>query len=1577
MQCNHFRIMNEPDRRRKDSDRESRRRETPEHRVHRTVSRSRSRIRTRSPIPVERDREREWGRERVELLERELQRERERLRTSEQHQRTSSRQASEMREGSRDRRDLRHRASHPEPRVDAGEQRSRSPSLSRKDFVDILKSLKDGFSSQPTQSALPSQKIDFKNILPSFDPSLKTQRIDVWLKKVNECASVYGWDDKTTTHFAMQKLQGLAKTWYEGLNSILFTWKEWEEKLLSAFPFEQNYGQALEEMLRRKSRFNEAIEVYYYEKLTLINRCDIEGKRAVDCIIHGISDRTLRSGALALRCTHPDLLLQYLVSNKESNQSIVDRTPFKTRNSDPVANPSLKPKMGFKQPSAGCYNCKEKGHSFLYCPKPLLKCSKCSKIGHTSDSCFVKTSDSTTSKQREQSLQKTMCIDSDSKQGGLSPNSKFLKKVKVNGVAFEAFVDFGSDVTLIKESVARSLNLAHNGVSSAMKGFGNEVVHSLGELSVELCVDDVTANVVCKVVKNELLDKPVLIGQSFTEQSHIIAYKNVAKLQFLDIGNELPQPDLGSQGDCSFKVRSTGILQLYGTATVRAQIESSFTGSVLIKNSIAGEPNNQYFVVGGLYYVKSGSVNVAITPFSKSCRIPKCSVVCRADEVSFVNRVVVEQQLGTTGTDTFDESKVRVGEKVSEADKQSLLVLLKKYKHCFASSLKDLGCTNKTEMNIELNSNRPVVYRPYRLSHHEREKVRNMVGEMLDAGVVKESVSEYASPILLVRKKDGSTRMCVDYRMLNSVTVKERYPMPIIEDEIARLTGQACFITLDLASGYYQVPISEQSKHLTSFVTPDGQYEFNRMPFGLANAPAVFQRMMNSLLGSARFGKATAYIDDVLIFGKNPAECLERLEEVLLVMENANLTLNMAKCNFLCDKITYLGYEISADGVRPGEGKIVSVQNFPRPENVHHVRQFLGLASYFRKFIRDFALIACPLSKLLKKGAAWEWSDSQEQSFRDLKSRLIDRPILAIYDPAAETELHTDASRLGIGGILLQRTSVNEAFHPVAYYSRQTSPEEKNFHSYELETLAVVFSLRKFRVYLLGKEFKIVTDCSALRSTFLKRDLIPRIARWWLTLQEFDCSIEYRAGSKMSHVDALSRNPVADEGDVSMDQFPTVMSISDDDWLHTLQLGDSELCRIKTILDSSLDEAGLKYINENYVIKDNRLFRCLDGNKDRIRWVVPKGARWQLCRMNHDDIGHFGYEKTLERIKKNYWFAKMSKFVKKYVSACIECAFAKKNAGDREGLLHPIPKVDVPFHTLHVDHLGPFVKSSRGHTHLLVVVDAFTKFCFVKPVRNTSAQNVIRVLVDIFYTFRIPDRLISDRGSCFTSHAFKRFTLDKGFKHVLNAVASPRSNGQVERYNRTILDSLKAFNVKHDEKDWDTHLGKVQWGLNNTVQKTTGRTPAEVLFGTAMNVEMSPILNEIVNETRECSDRSVIRDEVKERIDREQVKQKKRYDEGRKPAHEYELGALVKITKICFNNDGQSKKLMPTYMGPYRVAEVLGRDRYKVTPVPGLGGTQNRRETIVAADRMRPWIHIAALEVNDNDSDANAADDSD
>lgn len=1445
-----------------------------------------------------------------------------------------------------------------------GERRARrsdSPIFSSKEFTQLINSIKGGFASQPPQNILSSKNLDYKNILPEFNPSTKNQKMLVWLKKVNECASVYGWDEKTTVHFAMQKLQGLAKTWYETLDTIKFTWEQWQEKLVEAFPCEMNYGQSLEEMLRRKSRFNESIETYYYEKLALLNQCEITGKKAVDCIIHGISDRTTKSSALALRCVEPVHLLRFLSSQTTSSQMLP-----RERNFNQFENKSNSRITSKFNQGVFCYNCKEKGHPYMKCPKPLIRCASCSKIGHNTDNCKEK-SESTA--QINNPL-KTLRI------SNFNLNNKFVKEVCVNGKSLNAFIDLGSEATLIRQSDFAELNLIHNNIPTTLKGFGNSLVQAVGSARLNIDIDGVDAQVLCHIVDDHFLEKSMLIGQSYSEQAHIVVYKDANKLQFLDAGSEVRNICIDDEYQQVERVRFVRHSTIHGMASIQAACESNYSGKILINSKIVGSPFQQFTVCGGIYGVVNGFLYVTVAPSMVPCDLQKNRIFARAERVDVINRLVVEPTNSTQGLVSqdilqIDESEIKLGDSVSSEDKVRLLALLQRYQHCFAHDLKHLGSTHVTEMNIELNSDRSVVYRPYRLSHHEREKVRGMIKDMLEAEIIRESSSSYASPIILVRKKDGNTRLCVDYRMLNSITIKERYPMPIIEDEISRLSGQAWFITLDLMSGYYQVPISENSKHLTAFVTPDGHYEYNRMPFGLANAPAIFQRMMNHVLGPARFNKATVYIDDLLIFGKTSSECLDRLHEVLQLLQEANLKLNLSKCNFLQNSIDYLGYEISSTGMRPGDSKIRCVTNFPLPQNVHGVRQFIGLVSYFRKFIEGFALLANPLTKLLKKDATWTWSTEQDEAFNTLKQKLSVRPVLAIYCPAAETELHTDASRVGIGGILLQRPEGSLApFQPVAFYSRQTTPEEKNFHSYELETLAVVCSLKKFRVYLIGKQFKIITDCSALRSTFQKRDLIPRIARWWLAIQEYDSVVEYRAGVRMSHVDALSRNPVEASDVQDPVRFPEVMAISEEDWLLTLQLGDPELRRIRDIVSTDLDSKGLDYIRNNYVIKDNKLFRCLDEEKSKLRWVVPKGARWQLCRMNHDDIGHVGFEKTYERIKKNYWFAKSRRFVKKYVESCIECAFAKKATNAScEGLLHPIPKIAVPFHTLHIDHLGPFVKSKKGFTHLLVAVDSFTKFVFIKPVRNTNAQNVINALDDIFYMFRSPGRIISDRGSCFTSHAFRRFCLDRGIKHILNAVASPRSNGQVERYNRTILDSLTAQNLKDDERNWDAKLGRIQWGLNNTVQKTIGKSPAEVMFGTAMDGDFSSVLNEVIDETRETCDLSLMRQEVKNRIDKRQEAQKLYYDKGRRPARTYANGDLVKLAKTAFQNEGKSTKLMPTYEGPYKVVKVLGNDRYKLAPIAGFEGMKNKRKTTVASDRLRPWINVSSFETNDDADD--------
>lgn len=445
------------------------------------------------------------------------------------------------------------------------------------------------------------------------------------------------------------------------------------------------------------------------------------------------------------------------------------------------------------------------------------------------------------------------------------------------------------------------------------------------------------------------------------------------------------------------------------------------------------------------------------------------------------------------------------------------------------------------------------------------------------------------------------------------------------------LAGKSLFTTLDLASGYYQILISPESQDKTAFVTPDGQYQFKRMPFGLTNAPSVFQRMMNRILANVKSKSVLVYMDNVLISARSIAEGLELLEEVLKLIGESGLTLNLNKCNFFCKKIDFLEFEIDENGIRPGNRKIMAVSNFPVPKNVNKVRQFIGLTGFFRRFVKHFAITARPLTDLLKVKTEWKWTEEHTKAFNVLKERLIERPVMAVYDDKFETELHTDASKLGIAGILMQRNAEG-IIRPVAYYSRKTTKDEQKFHSFDLETLAVIASLHRFHVYLLGIKFKIVTDCNALRATMTKRDLIPRVARWWIQLQEYNCEIEYRPSSRMAHVDALSRNPVTELDSSKERPIFDILQIEEKNWIVTVQSADDEIQRIKGILENR-DTEHVADVHKNYKLKGGYVYRLVNG---KIKWVVPKGVRWQILQMNHDNAGHFSFEKTLSRIQESF-----------------------------------------------------------------------------------------------------------------------------------------------------------------------------------------------------------------------------------------------------------------------------------------------------------------------------------------------------
>lgn len=483
---------------------------------------------------------------------------------------------------------------------------------------------------------------------------------------------------------------------------------------------------------------------------------------------------------------------------------------------------------------------------------------------------------------------------------------------------------------------------------------------------------------------------------------------------------------------------------------------------------------------------------------------------------------VIHQMMHIECDDNFmrsrDELKINlaVGESATEKIREI-------YESCYSSNLRAEKCMPDFEMVIALKHEQPISMRPRRLSFADREVLRGILDDLMAKAVIQPSNSSYASPIVLVKKKNGSSRLCVDYRELNKITIRDNFPTELIDDNIDRLRDKKYFTLLDLKDGFHHIRMHAASVKFTSFVTPLGQHEYLRMPFSLTNAPRVFQRYIHNVFDSLiRENKIILYLDDLLIATENMDGHIKILSEVFKIAGKHRLQFRLDKCYFAQTEIKYLGYCISIHGIRPSDENIESVLSYPVPRNVRDVHRFVGLASYFRRFIPSFSLVAKPLYDLIKKNAVFKFNFEENAAFETLKKCLSSKPILAIYSPRAETELHCDASASGFGGILLQKQDDN-TWRPMSFWSQRTTPTESKYHSFELECLAVVYALKRFHVYLAGHRFRIVTDCDSFRLTLGKKDVNPRIARWVFFLQNYDYEIVHRPGKRMAHVDALSR----------------------------------------------------------------------------------------------------------------------------------------------------------------------------------------------------------------------------------------------------------------------------------------------------------------------------------------------------------------------------------------------------------------------------------------------------------------------
>ena len=677
------------------------------------------------------------------------------------------------------------------------------------------------------------------------------------------------------------------------------------------------------------------------------------------------------------------------------------------------------------------------------------------------------------------------------------------------------------------------------------------------------------------------------------------------------------------------------------------------------------------------------------------------SVLTQEAEVNTTNKIKTETEANKHYEFNIDR------ENLTDSEYDQFNSFLQDNIDVFAFDKSQLGSSDIVEHTIELENPKPIRCAPYRTSPETKQEIEKHVKEMLKNGIIRESNSAWAAPVILVKKPDNSTRFCIDYRKLNNVTVKSAMPLPRTDEIFDHLSNAKYFSSLDLLQGFHQLNVAEESRKYTAFTTHLGLFEFLKLPFGLTGAPATFSLAMAAALRDVNWKLAMAYVDDVITYSPTFSEHIRRLDIVFQKFREANLKLNPTKCFFLQKKLNFLGHTVTSEGISPNEDKIKIVKEFVAPKNPKGIKQFLGLCGYYRKFVPNFAKTAIPLTKLLRKNQKFIWSQECHEAFEKLKQNLISPPVLAFPDFNQPFILYTDASTEAIGYLLGQLQDEQEKV--ISYNGRTLNKAERQYGITDLESLAIIEGVKTFRPYLHGRKFTIVTDHAALQWKFKTSELKGRNARWFLMLQEYHYDIKYKPGKSHTNADALSRL-----------QSDTVSATTGEPDIALRQRRDPELLQLISFLEngqeysSKVDPSIAKEKSSEFFLEDNILYKKIVPSKpyDTTKLlVIPNNMRKDILTQCHDDqlSAHFGFQKTYEKIRIRFFWPKMYSQIQDWCHTCDSCLKHKKPVGQKKTPLIPT-KIGMPFQTICVDILRPMTQTDFSKKYILIFMDQFTRW---------------------------------------------------------------------------------------------------------------------------------------------------------------------------------------------------------------------------------------------------------------------------
>ncbi|EYC35032.1 hypothetical protein Y032_1180g3735 [Ancylostoma ceylanicum] len=872
--------------------------------------------------------------------------------------------------------------------------------------------------------------------------------------------------------------------------------------------------------------------------------------------------------------------------------------------------------------------------------------------------------------------------------------------------------------------------------------------------------------------------------------------------------------------------------------------------------------------------------------------------------------------------------------------------LIRKYRDVFAVRDSELTQTDLVEHSIDTGDSPPIKQKTRPVPLGARQEFKSIIHGLLERGIITKSKSDWASPVVLVRKKDGSLRLCIDYRALNKVTKQDSYPLPTIDTVIQSLGSKKVFSTLDMASGYWQIKLSEAAKEKSAFTTSEGLFQFEVLPFGLSTSPAKFQRLMDMVLGELQIkdSEVFVYIDDILIATETAERHNEILEMVFRAFRKANLKLKPQKCEFFKRKVHFLGHIIDDSGVSTDPDKISKIKEYPAPSNVNELRTFLGMAAYYRKFILGFSRIARPLYSLTSPKAKWRWSDTETSAFEKLKEVMTQAPVLAQPDVTAARDhsrpfiIYTDASGDGVGAVLCQE-GTDKMLHPLYFASKSLTKAEKNYHITDLEALAVVFALKKFHFFIYGLKTIVRTDHKPLTCLFKQTNVSARVLRWALEVQRYRLEIQYVAGKANAVADSLSRGVAKetvkeDEMNVGGEAIVAQIEVEESVWLRELEQDPDYMSVIEKVRNGedseavSLPRCAKKYRIADFTIDHGDLKMMTEAG---MVTVVPKTRRRAVFHEAHGGMmaGHLNGRKLLRNLKKMVFWEGMEQDIMKWSRSCREC-FLARNHQQNIPPLKPIT-TSRPFELIGVD-LVELGLSEQGNRYALVVIDHFTKFLGAYPIPDKTAKTVARTIFErwICDGCRWPKTIHSDQGPEFVNSILSEICEITGIKQSTTKGYNPRENGVTERAIGTITRMLKKKTVIPTQ--WDILLPMVVFAYNSAPHEAVGESPFYMLHAFDPNYPSNEIPSEHlswnhidfddykyelmagINHINECA--KELNEHYKENM-------KKNYDNRFKvdPTKMPRIGDRVYVKLPREKSTSKHPKLVDSWSGPFRVLE--------------------------------------------------------